>query len=184
MKKNVLYKFTLLFIIIMILSSLISFNMCEVKTKSIIIEPLYDNIWGAIYNAEKDQCDDTPTITGDGSKINPYTASEHRWVAISQEMLNSDFRVVLLNNDTSVLYKGKIQYGDTIWVLSPNKNINGWWIVHDTKNQRYRNTIDFLQTKGDGRLYSNDPMWNGRFDSIQIYKINDAELLGLTKIIT
>ena len=41
-----------------------------------IIIPIYDNIWGAIYHAEVRQCDATPTITGDGSRIDPARASE------------------------------------------------------------------------------------------------------------
>ena len=149
-----------------------------------VIEPIYDNIWGTIYHAEVRQCDATPTITGDGSRINPYKASEHRWIAISQEMLDCEWRMGLLNDSTSTLYKGRIEYGDTIWITSPYETINGWWIVHDTKNKRYRNSIDFLQTKGDGDLYNNDPMWNGRFDSIKIFSITDAKALGLINAMT
>lgn len=148
------------------------------------VEPIYDNIWGTIYNAEVRQCDNTPLITGDGSRINPYRASEHRWIAISQEMLDCEYRMRLLNDSTSTLYRGKIEYGDTVWIASPYPTINGWWIVHDSKNSRYRNSIDFLQTKGDGYLYNNDPMWNGRFDSIRIFTLRDAELLGLTNAMT
>lgn len=170
----------MLFTIFMFSTNMIV-NECDGIVRCPAITPLYDNIWGAIYHAEKRQCDDTPTITGDGSRINPYNASEHRWIAISQEMLNSEFRVGLLNNDISPLFKGRIQYGDTIWINSPHETINGWWVVHDTKNRRYRNSIDFLQTKGDGNLYNNDSMWNGRFDDIQIYNINDAKLLGLVQ---
>ena len=142
-----------------------------------IITPIYDSIWGTIYHAEVRQCDATPTITGDGSRINPYKASEHRWIAISQEMLDCEWRVGLLNDSTSNLFKGRIQYGDTIWVSSFNPAINGWWIVRDTKNKRYQNSIDFLQTKGDGTLYNNDKYWNGRFDDIKIYSSDDIRKL-------
>jgi hypothetical protein len=144
-----------------------------------IIEPIYDDIWGTIYHAEVRQCDATPTITGDGSRINPYKASEHRWIAISQEMLDCEYRMQLLNDSTSALFRGRIEYGDTVWVASPYPEINGWWIVHDTKNKRYRKSIDFLQTKGDGSLYRNDPMWNGRFDGIRIYRADDVQKYGL-----
>jgi len=136
-------------------------------------ELLYSNIWGSIYNSEKRQCDNTPTITGDGSHILPKRASKHRWIAISQEMLYSKYRQNLLLDKGCGLYDGKIRYGDTIWVDSPNKNINGWWVVHDTKNVTYRNSIDFLQTKGDGSLYNNNPLWNGKFENIRIYKLNN-----------
>lgn len=131
---------------------------------------LYDNVWGSIYHAEKRQCDNTPLLTGSQFRINPNKASDHRIIAISQEMLDSPFRVKLLNNPESELYNGKIRYGDTVWVDSPSEEINGWWIVHDTKNQRYRKSIDFLQTKGDGSLYRNNPYWSGKFEDIKIYK--------------
>ena len=140
-----------------------------------VIVPIYDDIWGTIYHAEVRQCDNTPTITGDGSKINPYKASDHRWIAISQEMLDSQWRVELLNDSTSNLFKGRIQYGDSVWISSYNMAINGWWVVRDTKNKRYENSIDFLQTKGDATLYNNDPMWCGRFNEIKIYSAEDVK---------
>lgn len=139
-----------------------------------VIEPIYDDIWGTIYHAEVRQCDATPTITGDGSRINPYKASDHRWIAISQEMLDSQWRVELLNDSTSNLFKGRLQYGDTVWISSYDEEINGWWVVRDAKNKRYQNSIDFLQTKGDATLYNNDPMWCGRFDDIKIYSAEDV----------
>lgn len=170
----------MLLAMIILSTNMITRNDIYVIKLDTSIEPIYDNIWGTIYHAEARQCDNTPTITGDGSRINPFKASEHRWIAISQEMLDCEYRMRLLNDSTSALYKGKIEYGDTVWIKSPYKPINGWWIVHDTKNKRYQNSIDFLQTKGDGNLYNNNKYWNGRFDSIKIYNIDDAEFLGLT----
>jgi hypothetical protein len=136
------------------------------------MELLYDNIWGTIYNPETRQCDDTPAVTGDGSKINPQKASQLRWIAISHNMLYNEYRQNLLIYKRINLYKGKIEYGDTIWIESPYKEINGWWVVHDTKNVKYTNSIDFLQTKGDTRLYKNDKTWSGKFENIKIYKKN------------
>lgn len=182
MKKHIIYKVTT-FIIILLFSTTMINNNKNIITLP-IIKPIYDNILGTVYNAEVRQCDATPTITGDGSKINQYKASEYRWIAISQEMLDCEYRIKLLNDSTSILYKGKIEYGDTIWIDSSYETINGWWVVHDTMNKRYRNRIDFLQTKGDGNLYNNNPLWNGKFDNIRIYTINDAEILGLINKIT
>jgi len=133
-------------------------------------ELIYDNVWGSIYHPVSSQCDDTPTITGDGSKIIVNKASEHRWIAISQEMLDDEYRVKLLDDITSPLYKGKIKYGDTVWIESPHTEINGKWVVRDAKNKRYVNSIDFLQTVDDGSLYGNNKLWNGRFDNIKIFK--------------
>lgn len=139
------------------------------------MELLYDDVWGTIYHPVSKQCDDTPTITGDGSRINPRNASEHRWIAISQEMLDCMYRATLINS-TDERFKGKIQYGDTVWVESPHENINGWWVVHDVKNKRYSNSIDFLQTKNDGSLYENNPLWSGKFEDISIYRKKNFEL--------
>ena len=192
MKRNLLYGFAMAILILMLSVSVIfvsfrTINSTTAMTSLIatpvdttpkpIITPIYDSIWGTIYHAEVRQCDATPTITGDGSRINQYKASEHRWIAISQEMLDCEWRVGLLNDSTSNLFKGRIQYGDTIWVSSFNPAINGWWIVRDTKNKRYQNSIDFLQTKGDGTLYNNDKYWNGRFDDIKIYSSDDIRKL-------
>lgn len=170
--KNFTHKIITFVAVSIFSSSMICNDGFVVEMEIPTIEPLYHNIWGAIYHAEVRQCDATPTITGDGSRINPYNASEHRWIAISQEMLDCEYRMCLLNDSTSIVFKGRIEYGDTIWIESPYETINGWWVVHDTKNKRYRNSIDFLQTKGDGTLYENNPMWNGRFDSIKIYNYN------------
>lgn len=179
MKRNTTFKLTIFFIVMILSTGMVSYNEPILNREFPIANPLYSNIWGTIYHAEVRQCDASPTITGDGSRINPYNASEHRWIAISQEMLDCEYRVGLLNDSTSPLYKGKIEYGDTIWIDSPYPEINGWWIVHDTKNKRYRNTIDFLQTKNDKSLYNNNPKWSGRFNNIKIYSVSDAKLLGL-----
>lgn len=180
MKRYLLYRLVTLLMMFSLSTALTSENTEIVfEIKPLEPKPIYDDIWGTIYHAEVRQCDATPTITGDGSRINPYKASEHRWIAISQEMLDCQYRENLLDDSSSVLFKGRIEYGDTVWVDSPYREINGWWIVHDTKNKRYRNSIDFLQTKGDGTLYKNDPMWNGRFDDIKIFRSSDMKLLGI-----
>lgn len=176
MKRTTIFRIFSLIAVFLLSSNTISETHDIITPITIKPTPLYHGVWGSIYHAEKRQCDDTPTITGDGSIINPRNASELRWLAISQEMLNCDFRQSLVGD--TILYRGKIKYGDTVWIDSPYSEINGWWIVHDTKNKRYRGTIDFLQTKGDGTLYGNNSMWSGKFENIKIYSINDAELLG------
>ncbi len=174
--KNILIKILLLILFFFLSTGMISENKLSIISKyssdNISIELLYDNIWGSIYNPVKEQCNNDPTITGDGSKINPKKASEHRWIAISQNMLNCNYRQNLLAFDRTDLYKGKIQYGDTVWIDSPHAEINGKWVVRDSKNVRYTNSIDFLQTTGDGSLYNNNPNWSGKFENIKIYKIN------------
>jgi hypothetical protein len=136
------------------------------------LELLYKDIWGTIYNARGAQCDDSPNITGDGSVINPDSASQYRWIAISQDMLKDSIRAKILSNDTIDRFKGRIKYSDTVWIESDNPNINGWWVVHDAKNKRCYRNIDFLQTYGDKSLYYNNRYWNGKFMNLKIFKIN------------
>lgn len=135
--------------------------------------------WGTIYHAVKWQCDDTPLITGNGFKIDPKNASKHRVIAISQNMLYDEYRFSLLKDTINdPRFRGKINYGDSVFIVSPvdslgnykYPNINGWWHVEDTKNPRFKNSIDFLQTKGDRLLYNHDMTWNGKFENIKIYK--------------
>lgn len=166
MKKIIIYTLSLITFFIFS-TSMIGENINSTTTVN-EYELLYDNIWGTIYHPVSDQCDNTPTITGDGSRINKTKASEHRWIAISQEMLYNKYRQGLLKN--SELYRGKIRYGDTVWIISNHDEINGWWVVHDAKNSRYRRSIDFLQTTGDGSLYNDNKLWCGIFDNIKIYK--------------
>jgi hypothetical protein len=176
-------KIVLLTVVFFVSTSMIADNNHALiyETLPVFKELLYDNVWGSIYHADTAQCDSTPTITGDGSRINPYHASEHRWIAISQDMLNSIYRAQLLKNPNTDRFKGKIQYGDTIWIESPHETINGWWVVRDAKNVMYNNSIDFLQTAGDGSLYENSPYWSGKFDSIKIYQIKNYKYLSLQK---
>jgi hypothetical protein len=127
---------------------------------------LYDNVWATVYHPEKSQCDETPYLTGDGSKIDKKNTNKLRWVAISQEMLHSVNRQKLLTYSRTNLFKGKICYGDTIWVSSEYPEINGWWVVHDTKNAKIHNSIDFLQSKSKKSLY-------GKWEDVKIYKLKN-----------
>ena len=177
-KKMMLYKIVLLLMVFILSTGMVSEDIIPFKNVlSQQNELLYDNVWGTIYHAEAEQCDDTPTITGNGWCINPEKASNHRWIAISQGMLDDAYREKLLNNPNIDRFKGKIEYGDTIWVESPYKEINGWWVVCDAKNKRYFRSIDFLQTKGDSSLFGNNKRWSGRFENIKIYRTNKTTSL-------
>ncbi len=125
---------------------------------------LYDNIVATIYYPTKNQCDDTPDITADGSRIDIDNASTLRWVAISQDMLYDTSKLKYINNKNDNRFKGKIKFGDTIMVVSKHEKINGIWIVHDVLNKRYTQRIDFLQSIDDKSIY-------GKYDSIKIYKL-------------
>lgn len=144
-------------------------------------ELIYDNVWGGVYNPVASQCDDTPTITADGSNINPDKASSYRWMGISWEMLYDLNRAKAYNKTPDgVWFKGKLGFGDTIWVESPYKEINGWWVIHDLLNKKMVNGVNFLQTTGDKRISGS----HGKFDQIKIYKINGCFYKNLAPLIS
>ncbi len=177
--KTALYK-TLMVIIMLILSTIITgYSDSEVPytydkrmdaNYKLSLKPeltlLYDNVWATVYHPESSQCDDSPDRTGDGSKIDLNNVNKLRWIAISQEMLNCIERQKLMTYSRSELYKGKIQYGDTILVMSNHTEINGWWVVHDAKSANLRKSIDFLQSNDRKSLY-------GKWDDVKIYKVDN-----------
>lgn len=76
--------------------------------------------------------------TASGKIINneKILSKEHRWVAISRDLIKNK----LLN------------LGDTIEVTSLEcPSLNGIWIVYDTMGERHKNKIDFLL------LYEEEP---------------------------
>ena len=84
------------------------------------------------------QCDDTPDITADQTKIPDINNCSHlKWIAVSQDLL--------WFND------GPIRYGDTVYVVAGHKT--GQYIVRDAMNKRFTYKIDFLESVGTD-LYS------------------------------
>ena len=86
-----------------------------------------------MYNATKSQCDKDPFITAGMYRINPDKASQHRWVALSRNLLGR--------------WGGKFNYGDMIRVSGAGHK-NGIYKVVDTMHKRFKNRMDFLETKG------------------------------------
>jgi len=86
------------------------------------------------------QCDDTPDITADQTKIPNIDSCSHlNWIAVSQDLL--------WFND------GPIRYGDTVHIIAGHKT--GTYIVRDAMNKRFKFKIDFLESVGTD-LYSFD----------------------------
>ena len=84
------------------------------------------------------QCDDTPDITADQTKIPNIDSCSHlNWIAVSQDLL-------WFNG-------GPIRYGDTVYVFAGHKT--GQYIVRDAMNKRFTFKIDFLESVGTD-LYS------------------------------
>ncbi len=103
------------------------------------------------YNPTRRQCDSTPNITADGTRINPKKATQYRYVALSRDLLSR--------------WGGPFEYGDYI-VIEGTDGRDGVYQVRDTMNPRWTNRVDILTT-------------NSRFkyDNIVMYKYIDEEYL-------
>ena len=99
------------------------------------------------YNPTKQQCDDTPNQTADGTIIKPWKATNYRYVALSRDLLDR--------------WGGPFNYGDYI-VIEGTDGWDGIYQVRDTMNPKWTNRVDILTT-------------NSRFkyDNITMYKYID-----------
>jgi aspartate carbamoyltransferase regulatory subunit len=106
---------------------------------------LYKKVKGTVYHAVEAQCDNTPLITADNSKIDTSIVNELRWVALSRDLLNRKYR----DKDGRVhIWKGKIKLGDTIWIDYDKKEL--WKVTHPNYNPK-----DSLLVKRQDRKYEN-----------------------------
>ena len=103
------------------------------------------------YNPTKQQCDSTPDITADGTRIKTWRATEYRYVALSRDLLSR--------------WGGPFNYGDYI-VIEGTGKWDGVYQVRDTMNPKWINRVDILTT-------------NSRFkyDNITMYKYVDELIL-------
>lgn len=91
------------------------------------------HIVATMYNAVEGQCDKDPLTTAGLYKINPKKASQHKWIALSRNLLKR--------------WKGPFNYGDLVLITNAGKK-TGIYKVVDTMNEKYRNRIDILETVG------------------------------------
>ena len=94
---------------------------------------IFEEIKATMYHPVEEQCDDTPLITADGSKIDPHKVSNWNWIAVSQHMLTRN--------------GGPLNYGDTVYIFG-TKHKDGMYIVKDCMHKRKTNQIDFLESLG------------------------------------
>lgn len=97
------------------------------------IEKVTEVVTVTMYNATRGQCDSSPFITADNSRINPKKASDHKWIAMSRDMLKR--------------WGGRFNYGDRVRITG-TKHKDGIYEVRDTMNKRYTKRIDILETLG------------------------------------
>ena len=92
-------------------------------------------VTGTMYSPTREQCDATPNITADGTRINPKVASNYRYVALSRDLLER--------------WGGPFQYGEYIAVEGTNNGKHdGVWQVRDTMNPKWIKRVDFMMTNG------------------------------------
>ena len=95
------------------------------------------------YNPTKAQCDDTPNITADGTRIKPWKATDYRYVALSRDLLSR--------------WGGPFEYGDYI-VIEGTDGWDGIYQVRDTMNPKWTNRVDILTTNSRFK-YNNITMY-------------------------
>lgn len=85
-----------------------------------------------VYNPTVKQCDRTPLVTASNSRIDKtkLVNQKIRWMALSRNLLKR--------------WNGKFHYGDTVMVNSGDPAIDGFWIIKDSMNRRYKNYGDLL----------------------------------------
>ena len=94
-----------------------------------------------MYNPTRKQCDSTPNITADGTKINPKKASSYRYVALSRDLLSR--------------WGGPFDYGDYVVIEGTDKH-DGVYQVRDTMNPKWVKRVDILRTPGSKRFKYNN----------------------------
>ncbi len=107
------------------------------------------------YNPTRQQCDSTPNITADGTRINPRKATQYRYVALSRDLLSR--------------WGGPFDYGDYIIIEGTGK-WDGLYQVRDTMNPKWVKRVDILTTNSRFK-YNNITMYKYVEDS---YLITDT----------
>ena len=113
---------------------------------------IFEQVRATMYHPVEEQCDDTPLITADGSKIDPYKVSNWNWIAVSQHMLTRN--------------GGPLNYGDTVYIFG-TEHKDGIYVIKDCMNKRKTNQIDFLESLGTPQY---------RYDNVVIARFPQGDL--------
>ena len=100
-----------------------------------------------MYHPVEAQCDDTPLITADGSRICPINVSEWNWIAVSQDLLKKN--------------GGIFDYGDQVYIKGTHRD--GVYTIHDCMNKRKTFQIDILESVGTSQY---------KYDEVEIFVLN------------
>ena len=97
-------------------------------------EIIFKQVRATMYHPVEEQCDHTPLITADGSKIDPYKVSDWKWIAVSQHMLTRN--------------GGPLNYGDTVYIFG-TEHKDGMYIVKDCMHKRKPVTMEEMNRNWD-----------------------------------
>ncbi len=105
-----------------------------------------------IYNPEERQCDSSPLITANNSRIDldKLRRNEIRWMALSRDLLKR--------------WNGDFNYGDTVLLHAGDSTIDGLWVINDNMNKRFRNRGDLL--------FHRDSRSTGIWRNVRLNKLN------------
>ena len=132
----------------------------QINIKNTVIDTLCDEIdslnaipvpipvKATMYHPVEAQCDDTPLITADGSRICPINVSDWNWIAVSQDLL--------------IKNGGFLNYGDKVYVKGTHKD--GVYTVRDCMNKRKTFQIDILESIGTSQY---------KYDEVEIFALNE-----------
>jgi 3D (Asp-Asp-Asp) domain-containing protein len=102
-------------------------------------------VTATVYHAVEGQCDGSPLVTASGAKIaSAESAYDHRYLAVSRDLLDV------------------FPYG-TMVEVSGCGELDGYWVVQDTMNRRYKGYIDLL---------INPDMKGGKWEGVRVRKVN------------
>ena len=108
-----------------------------------------------MYQPNTIQCDDTPDVTADGTRIRIHKASEYKFVALSRNLLKR--------------WGGGFDYGDFIYIKG-TKDKDGVYQVRDTMNPKWVNVVDILESTH---------VTPYKYENVHIYKMNWTDNLTL-----
>tara|TARA_B100001094_G_scaffold183485_1_gene177802 strand:- start:1322 stop:1906 length:585 start_codon:yes stop_codon:yes gene_type:complete len=99
-----------------------------------VMNSVKQKVTATMYHPVVGQCDDTPDITADQTKIpNIHDCTHLNWIAVSQDLL-------WFNG-------GPYRYGDKVIIMNAGHK-DGIYTIRDAMNRRFRHKIDFLESVG------------------------------------
>jgi len=99
-----------------------------------ITNSVKQRVVATMYHAVVGQCDDSPDVTADQTKIpDVHNCTQLNWIAISQDLL-------WFNG-------GPYRYGDQVIILNAGHK-DGIYTIRDAMNKRFKHKIDFLESIG------------------------------------